>query len=285
MNDNKPSAPHATTSRETPRGDHQRRRPGNPNWAFYQGPRQRGEDDAFRFDPPRPRSCRHDSSRHRSNRHNPSLNPSDDIFRHFNTFPRTDRTRRQRTTCRHRPNMPQIYRPAVAVGLPMAHVAVLSSPAAKAFFKNADIPQRFSKVINCFRAAMNSDELRSDMSDDAKIARYPIIWDSGATTSISPYKDDFVGKLEPAPLGLKLRGITSGLKIEGIGHVAWSVVDTTGMLRTIKVPALYMPSATARLLSTSSLLQTYTDESISMNTEYPFQIRPPVVHVPEHVQE
>ncbi|CAJ1937225.1 unnamed protein product [Cylindrotheca closterium] len=164
--------------------------------------------------------------------------------------------------------MPRIYRPTVGVGLPMAHVAVLSSPAVKAFFKNADIPQRFSKVTNCFCAAMNPDELRSDMSGDEKTTRYPIIWDSGATTSISPYKDDFVGKLEPAPLGLKLRGIASGLKIEGIGHVARSVVDTTGMLRTIKVPALYVPSATARLLSTSSLLQTYTDESISMNADH-----------------
>ncbi|CAJ1959927.1 unnamed protein product [Cylindrotheca closterium] len=270
MNDNEPSTPHATTSRETPRDDHQRRRrrPGDPNWTFYQGPRQQGEDDAFRFDPPRPRSCRHDSSRHRSDRHDPSLTPSDDIFRHFNTFPRTDRMRRRRMTRLRQPSMPRIYRPTVGVGLPMAHVAVLSSPAAKAFFKNADIPQRFSKVINCFRAAMNPDELRSDMSGDEKTTRYPIIWDSGATTSISPYKDDFVGKLEPAPLGLKLRGIASGLEIKGIGHVAWSVVDTTGMLQTIKVPALYVPSATARLLSTSSLLQTYTDESISMNADH-----------------
>ncbi|CAJ1940544.1 unnamed protein product [Cylindrotheca closterium] len=226
MNDNEPSTPHPTTSRETPHDEHQRRRPGDPNWTFYQGPRQRGEDDAFRFDPPRPRSCRHDSSRHRFNRHNPSSNPSDDIFRHFNTFPRTDRMRRQRMTRRRQPSMPRIYRPTVGVGLPMAHVAVLSSPTAKAFFRNADIPQQFSKVINCFRAAMNPDELKSDMSGDEKTARYPIIWDSGATTSISPYKDDFVGKLEPAPLGLKLCGIASGLEIKGVGHVACIITST-----------------------------------------------------------
>ncbi|CAJ1937371.1 unnamed protein product [Cylindrotheca closterium] len=263
MNDNKPSTSPATTSRETPHDQHQRRRPGNPNWTFYQDPRQRGEDDAFCFDPPRPQSCCHESSRHRSNRHNPSSNPSDNIFRHFNTFPRADKGQHVAAdqTCHESTDLP-------LVSDSRSHVAILSSPAAKAFFKNADIPQQFSKVINCFCAAMNPDELRSDMSGDEKTARYPIIWDSGATTSISPYKDDFVGKLEPAPLGLKLCGIASRLKIEGIGHVAWSVVDTTGMLRTIKVPALYVPSATARLLSTSSLLQTYTDESISMNADH-----------------
>ncbi|CAJ1935979.1 unnamed protein product [Cylindrotheca closterium] len=192
MNHNKPSTPRATTSRETPRDDHRCRRPGDKNWTFYQGPCQPSEDDAFRLDPPRPCSCRHDSSRHRSNRHDPSSTPSDDIFRLFNTFPRMDQMHRQRMTLCRRPNMPQIYRPTVGVRLSMAHVAVLSSPAAKAFFKNADIPQQFSKIINCFRAAMNPDELRSDMSGDEKTTRYPIIWDSGATTSISPYKDDFV---------------------------------------------------------------------------------------------
>ncbi|CAJ1969874.1 unnamed protein product [Cylindrotheca closterium] len=82
------------------------------------------------------------------------------------------------------------------------------------------------------------------MLGDEKTTRYPIIWDSGATTLISPYKDNFVGKLEPAPLGLKLHGIASGLEIKGIGHLH------------------------AQLLSTSSLLQTYTDESISMNADH-----------------
>ena len=80
--------------------------------------------------------------------------------------------------------------------------------------------------------------------------RFPVIWDSGASTSISHCKDDFVGPLESAPIGLKLQGIARGLAVKGVGHVAWSFVDNTGMLRTLKIPALYVPEAKARLLST-----------------------------------
>ena len=92
--------------------------------------------------------------------------------------------------------------------------------------------------------------------------RFPVIWDSGASTSISHCQNDFVGSLESAPVGLKLQGIARGLAIQGVGHVAWSFVDNTGMLRTLKIPALYVPEAKARLLSTNSLLKAYPNETI-----------------------
>jgi hypothetical protein len=48
--------------------------------------------------------------------------------------------------------------------------------------------------------------------------------------------------------------------ITGRGHVAWSFLDTKGMLRTLKLPAYYVPASGMRLLSTTSLLQHYPNE-------------------------
>ena len=45
----------------------------------------------------------------------------------------------------------------------------------------------------------------------------------------------------------------------------WSVMDTQGMLRAIKVPAYHVPGCKVRLLSTSSMLQTYSSETITLD--------------------
>ena len=60
----------------------------------------------------------------------------------------------------------------------------------------------------------------------------------------------------------KLQGLAKGLNIKGRGHVAWSFHDINGMLRTLKVPAFYVPNCPVRLLSTTSLLQTYSEEKL-----------------------
>ena len=91
-----------------------------------------------------------------------------------------------------------------------------------------------------------------------------VIWDSGATASISNNRAHFVGELQPNTSHLKLEGIGSNLPIEGIGHVSWSVEDIHGNLRTIRLPAYYVPKTTSNLLSISSLLQTYPNESINI---------------------
>ena len=46
---------------------------------------------------------------------------------------------------------------------------------------------------------------------------------------ISGDKRDFIGKIEPLTNAV-VKGIVSGLKIEGIGRVQWSVLDTEGKL-------------------------------------------------------
>lgn len=98
-----------------------------------------------------------------------------------------------------------------------------------------------------------------------KESLFPVIWDSGASISVSPHRSDFVGPYTKPPLLLKLRGLAKGLKIVGQGHVMWAVQDANGMLRAIKVPAYHVPECDVRLLSTTSLLQTYPAESIALD--------------------
>jgi hypothetical protein len=106
---------------------------------------------------------------------------------------------------------------------------------------------------HCFRQAFPKEAMMS------------IIWDSGASLSISFDKSDFVGELHPAGAITRLQGIAKGLRIEGKGHVLWPMLDVRGQLRLIKLPAFYAPSCKVRLLSTTSLLQTYPDETIKVD--------------------
>jgi GAG-pre-integrase domain len=66
------------------------------------------------------------------------------------------------------------------------------------------------------------------------------------------------------PKDSKLHGIANNVRIEGVGHVAWSMEDVHGMLRTIKVPCFFVPQVHQCLLSIPSLLQEYPNESVSM---------------------
>ncbi|KAI2492250.1 hypothetical protein MHU86_22314 [Fragilaria crotonensis] len=91
-----------------------------------------------------------------------------------------------------------------------------------------------------------------------------VIWDSGASISITPDRKDFVGPINtPGPI-TQLQGIAKGLRIEGQGHVLWAMQDTLGNLRMLKVPAYLVSCIKVRLLSTTSLLQAYPGETITI---------------------
>ena len=102
-------------------------------------------------------------------------------------------------------------------------------------------------------------------SNMPKESSFPIIWDSGASISVTPHRSDFVGPYSKPPISLKLKGLAKGLNIVGQGHVMWAMPNTNGMLHAIKVPAYHVPGCCVRLLSTSSLLQTYKNEHIHIN--------------------
>ena len=89
-----------------------------------------------------------------------------------------------------------------------------------------------------------------------------LIWDSGASILITPNKDDFISPLNKVPSNIKLNGLANGLEIAGAGTIEWNVLDTMGHLCTLKLPVYYIPKSPVHLFSTTSLLQTYSDETI-----------------------
>jgi hypothetical protein len=93
---------------------------------------------------------------------------------------------------------------------------------------------------------------------------FNVIWDSGASISISNDKRDFVGKIKKPGMITQLKGIAKGLRIEGQGHVIWVMHDANGYLRKVKVPAFYVPKCRVKLMSTTSLLQEYKGETIKI---------------------
>ena len=89
---------------------------------------------------------------------------------------------------------------------------------------------------------------------------FPVIWDSGASLSISNSQKDFVNGIQPSSVWQKVTGLAKGLQIKGQGYVMWGMYDVNGELRLIKLPAYYIPSSPTRLLSTTSFTQMYEKE-------------------------
>eukprot|EP00978_Attheya_sp_CCMP212_P025984 scaffold84657_cov53-Attheya_sp.AAC.4 len=98
------------------------------------------------------------------------------------------------------------------------------------------------------------------------VAFVMVIWDSGASISISNEKDDFDSPIQSPGIFNSLKGISSGLRNMGKGRVLWEMHDTEGGLHFLRFPAFYVTKCKARLISTTSLLQTYPDESIHITS-------------------
>jgi hypothetical protein len=118
---------------------------------------------------------------------------------------------------------------------------------------------KYSTILRM--ALQSTDRFRESLP---KTAAFPVIWDSGASISITPDCKDFVGPINtPRPI-TQLQGIAKGLRIEGQGHVVRAMQETLGNLRMIKVPAYLVSRIKVRLLSTTSLLQAYPGETITI---------------------
>ena len=95
-----------------------------------------------------------------------------------------------------------------------------------------------------------------------------IIWDSDSSNSITNNKTDFHGTLKPCPYKhLKVKGVAQAIKVHGQGTVLWSVLGEAGMLRILKVPALYIPDAKVKLLSFNSLGDVYPEETVTFHPQ------------------
>ena len=89
-----------------------------------------------------------------------------------------------------------------------------------------------------------------------------IIWDSGASVAVTFQKSDFVNFQK---CSTTVQGVgNANNAVKGKGQVLWSIHDSKGMLRHLKLDAYYIPSCKVRLISTASLLDRYEDETIQI---------------------
>jgi len=97
--------------------------------------------------------------------------------------------------------------------------------------------------------------LSEGIADEQEV---PIILDTGASFSLSPFKSDFVK--EPHSSEVKeLTGISDTVKVEGIGVVEWPIVDIFGRHKILRTHAYYVPQADIRLFSPQTYLQEHPD--------------------------
>ena len=79
--------------------------------------------------------------------------------------------------------------------------------------------------------------------------KLPVVFDTGATISVSPQESDFISWEARGDLHTKLNGITASTDVLGVGIVRWTIRDDGGRRRQIETRAYYVPSARVRLLS------------------------------------
>ena len=128
--------------------------------------------------------------------------------------------------------------------------------------KPSPIPSKCFLASPALKMALQAPlRFRNSIAATSSNVNIPIIWDSGASVSISPIRSDFT-TLDTPSNPMRLSGIAKNLAIKGIGMVEWMIHDANGTLRTLQLPAYYVPGVKVRLLSTTSLLQTYPNETI-----------------------
>ena len=92
-----------------------------------------------------------------------------------------------------------------------------------------------------FNAALQRDET-------------PVVIDTGASYSLTPFREDFYGKIKGTDME-DLQGLSGRAKVHGVGNIEWTIVDLYGVIRTIKTKAYYVPEASIRLFSPQCYLQ------------------------------
>jgi len=86
--------------------------------------------------------------------------------------------------------------------------------------------------------------------------KFEIIFDTGATMSVTGFKEDFVDhKVEPLDGINVLRGIAKDVPIVGRGTVSWNVIDDDGNVRELLVQAYFAPQCPVRLFSPQAYLR------------------------------
>jgi hypothetical protein len=116
---------------------------------------------------------------------------------------------------------------------------------------------------------LKTTEIKDIYSDESRLARayntnhdganVPVVLDTGASFSLTPFMNDFVGPIRPSPIG-SLRGVSASANIAGIGTVEWMIRDLFGVIRAIRTEAYYVPEASIRLFSPQVYFQENGDK-------------------------
>ncbi len=95
----------------------------------------------------------------------------------------------------------------------------------------------------------------------------PIIFDSGASVSLTPYLSDFVdGSLDQSDEAIgdaKIQGISASAAVQGVGKIRLIVYTDNGSRREIITRAFYVPQARIRLLSVCRYREEYAGQRCS----------------------
>ena len=95
----------------------------------------------------------------------------------------------------------------------------------------------------------------------------PVVFDTGASISLSPDANDFVSWDDdvspPPPLG----SITSQVAVARQGRVRWWFRDDRGLRHSVETPAYHVPEAKLRLFSPQAYLRDVGSGSFTVNTD------------------
>jgi hypothetical protein len=108
-----------------------------------------------------------------------------------------------------------------------------------------------TKIKNALN--LSGGSLQSDAS------LFPIIWDTGASKTMTHCLNDFVGEIDWFQSPKAAVGIAAGLQILGQGRIHWQIKLNDGRSHVIEVEAYYCPTAQRRLLSPQQLQQHLRD--------------------------
>jgi hypothetical protein len=82
----------------------------------------------------------------------------------------------------------------------------------------------------------------------------PLVIDTGASVTITPFQTDFITPLQPVQQ-TTIQGIASGLQVAGRGTVCYTFRNDDGEQQTVEIsPCLYVPQCTVRLLCPRQIL-------------------------------
>jgi hypothetical protein len=76
----------------------------------------------------------------------------------------------------------------------------------------------------------------------------PIVFDTGASMSLTPLREDFEGEVGVPPI-TTMHGLQGAVKVVGVGKVSWTVFDAYGVVRVIKTTAYLVPEGNIRLFT------------------------------------